>query len=69
MLNAKQLVQAGVWVFFYLEDRERTLDTPTDKIMMVVDGLRRRTGAREGPPADGGCHDPEGAGGSCDGWA
>jgi len=27
----KQLVQAGVRVFFYLEDRERTLDTPTDK--------------------------------------
>src|SRR5467141_1452456 len=29
----KQLVQAGVRVFFYLEDRERTLDSPTDKIM------------------------------------
>jgi DNA invertase Pin-like site-specific DNA recombinase len=24
----KQLVQAGVRVFFYLEDRERTLDSP-----------------------------------------
>jgi site-specific DNA recombinase len=32
----KQLVQAGVRVFFYLEDRERTLDTPTDKIMMSL---------------------------------
>ena len=32
----KQLVQAGVRVFFYLEDRERTLDTPTDKIMLSV---------------------------------
>ena len=30
----KQLVQAGVRVFFYLEDRERTLDSPTDKIML-----------------------------------
>ena len=30
----KQLVQAGVRIFFYLEDRERTLDSPTDKIMM-----------------------------------
>jgi site-specific DNA recombinase len=30
----KQLVQAGVRVFFYLEDRERRLDTPTDKIML-----------------------------------
>lgn len=29
----KQLVTAGVRVFFYLEDRERTLDSPTDKIM------------------------------------
>ncbi len=33
----KQLVQAGVRVFFYLEDRERTLDSPTDKIMLSSD--------------------------------
>ena len=26
------LVQAGVRVFFYLEDRERTLDSPTEKL-------------------------------------
>jgi site-specific DNA recombinase len=32
----KQLVAAGVRVFFYLEDRERTLDSPTDKIMMSL---------------------------------
>jgi DNA invertase Pin-like site-specific DNA recombinase len=32
----KQLVQAGVRIFFYLEDRERTLDSPTDKIMLSV---------------------------------
>lgn len=32
----KQLVRAGVRVFFYLEDRERTLDSPTDKIMMSL---------------------------------
>ena len=32
----KQIVQAGVRVFFYLEDRERTLDSPTDKIMMSL---------------------------------
>jgi DNA invertase Pin-like site-specific DNA recombinase len=32
----KQLVTAGVRVFFYLEDRERTLDSPTDKIMMSL---------------------------------
>ena len=28
----KQLVQAGVRVFLYLEDRERTLDSPTEKL-------------------------------------
>jgi DNA invertase Pin-like site-specific DNA recombinase len=32
----KQLVTAGVRVFFYLEDRERTLDTPTDKIILSL---------------------------------
>jgi site-specific DNA recombinase len=32
----KQLVQAGVRVFFYLENRERTLDSPTDKIMLSL---------------------------------
>jgi len=32
----KQLVTAGVRVFFYMEDRERTLDSPTDKIMMSL---------------------------------
>jgi len=32
----KQLVQAGVRVFFYPEDRERTLDSPTDKIMLSL---------------------------------
>src|SRR6185295_11033796 len=32
----KQIVTAGVRVFFYLEDRERTLHSPTDKIMMSL---------------------------------
>jgi site-specific DNA recombinase len=44
----KQLVQAGVRVFFYLEDRERTLDSPTDKIMLSLtafaDELEREKG-------------------------
>jgi len=44
----KQLVQAGVRVFFYMEDRERTLDSPTDKIMMSLtafaDELEREKG-------------------------
>lgn len=32
----KQIIVAGVRVFFYLEDRERTLDSPTDKIMLSL---------------------------------
>ena len=32
----KQLSQAGVRVFLYLEDRERTLDTPTEKLLLSV---------------------------------
>jgi site-specific DNA recombinase len=44
----KQVIQAGVRVFFYLEDRERSLDSPTDKIMMSLttyaDELEREKG-------------------------
>src|SRR5688572_4046634 len=32
----KPIVSAGVRVFFHLEDRERTLDSPTDKIMLSL---------------------------------
>ncbi len=32
----KQMITAGVRVFFYLENRERTLDSPTDKIMLPL---------------------------------
>jgi DNA invertase Pin-like site-specific DNA recombinase len=32
----KQLITANVRVFFYLEDRERTLDSPLDKIMLSL---------------------------------
>ena len=32
----KQIVTAGVRVFFYLEDRERLLQGPTDKLLMSV---------------------------------
>jgi hypothetical protein len=32
----KQLVAAGVRMFFYLEDRERTLESPTDKVMLSL---------------------------------
>src|SRR5918993_2601935 len=32
----KQLITAGVRVFFYLEERERTFDSPADKLLMSV---------------------------------
>jgi site-specific DNA recombinase len=32
----KQILDAGVRVFYYLEDRERTLDSATDKVMLAV---------------------------------
>ncbi len=39
-------------VFFYLEDRERTLDSPDRQDHAVADGVRRRARAREGAAAD-----------------
>ena len=32
----KQLITAGVRVFYYLEDRERTQDSPTEKLLLSV---------------------------------
>jgi len=32
----KQIIQAGVHVWFYLENRERTFDSPTDKLLLSV---------------------------------
>jgi site-specific DNA recombinase len=32
----KQLTQAGVQVWLYLDDRQRTLDSPTEKLLMSV---------------------------------
>jgi hypothetical protein len=32
----KQIVQGGERVFCYLEDRERTLDSPTDQVMLAL---------------------------------
>lgn len=32
----KQIIAAGVRVFFYLEDRERTLDSPIEKVMLAL---------------------------------
>src|SRR5512136_447267 len=32
----KQFITAGVQVWFYLEDRQRTLESPTDKLLLSV---------------------------------
>jgi len=37
----KQIMDAGVRVFFYLEDRERTLDSAMDKVMLSLLSLSR----------------------------
>jgi site-specific DNA recombinase len=34
----KTIVTSGVRVFYYLEDRERTLDSATDKVLLAVSG-------------------------------
>jgi DNA invertase Pin-like site-specific DNA recombinase len=52
----KQLITAGVRVFYYLEE------TPP-----VGRHLRRRDGAGEGPRSDAGCDGAEGPGRPCDG--
>lgn len=36
----KSIMDAGVRVFFYLEGRERTLDSALDKMMLSLTGLR-----------------------------
>jgi site-specific DNA recombinase len=35
----KQIIDSGVRVFFYLEGRERTLDSPIDKMMLSLTGF------------------------------
>jgi site-specific DNA recombinase len=32
----KQIITAGVRIFYYLEDRERVLESPTDKLLLSV---------------------------------
>src|SRR5262245_56208386 len=35
----KQIITAGVRVFFYLDDRERTLDSPVEKVMLSIQAM------------------------------
>jgi hypothetical protein len=37
--SLKQITDAGVRIFFYLEDRERTLDSALDKVMLSLTGF------------------------------
>ena len=55
----KQFSQASVRVFLYLEDRERTIDSPTEKLLMSVAAFademereRARQRTADGRPAD-----------------
>jgi len=56
----KKLAQAGMHVWLYLEDRERTLDSPTDKLLMSVTAFadelereRARQRTRDGAGSQG----------------
>ena len=48
----KQLIQAGVRVCLLPRGSGATFDSPTDKLLMSVTAVRRRTGTREGAAAD-----------------
>ena len=39
LATLQQLVRAGVRVFYYLEDRERTLDSPIEKVMAALESF------------------------------
>ena len=58
----KQLVQAGVQVWFYLEDRQRTLDSPTDKIMLSLATYADELEREKAPAADLRCDAAQGTG-------
>jgi DNA invertase Pin-like site-specific DNA recombinase len=47
----KQITDAGVRVFFYLEDRERTLDGAMDKVMLSLTDFAAEMGARARLPS------------------
>jgi site-specific DNA recombinase len=46
----QQIMEAGVRVFYYLEDRKRTLDTAMDKVMLSLTGFASEV-ERENAPA------------------
>jgi DNA invertase Pin-like site-specific DNA recombinase len=58
----KQLVQAGVAVWFYLEDRQRALDSPTDKIMLSLATYADELEREKAPAADLRCDAAQGTG-------
>ena len=46
----KQIITAGVRVFYYLEDRERTLESPADKLMLSVTAFADEMEREKAPP-------------------
>jgi DNA invertase Pin-like site-specific DNA recombinase len=58
----KQIITAGVRVFFYLENRERTLGTPTHRLLMSVTAFADESRARESAAAHVRRDGQEGAG-------
>jgi len=61
----KQLAQARGHVWLYLEDRERTLDSPTQKLLMSVSAFAYEM-ERQGPAAYLRRDAPKGEGGPGD---
>jgi len=55
----KQIMDAGVRVFFYLEDRERTLDSAMDKVMLSLISLSRSSAPVSDLPAGRDARAPE----------
>jgi DNA invertase Pin-like site-specific DNA recombinase len=51
----KQIIESGVRVFYYLEDRERALDNALDKIMMQLSAFASEVEREKGPTADARC--------------
>lgn len=62
----KQIMDAGVRVFFYLEDRERKLESAMDKVMLSLVNLCVGDGTRAGQATYLRRHAPQSKGRPCD---
>ncbi len=48
----KQIVDAGIRVFFYLTNQERTLDSATDKMLLALTNFASEFEREKGEPTD-----------------